>query len=180
MQITLKPFGRSDFSRLIAWVKSPAFLLQWAGPIFNYPLDNVQLEKYINGSEENFFKRKIFKVIRTDTNEVVGHIELNDIDEKNKSAALCRVLIGKPSLRGKGIGTQMVTRLLTIGFDHSGLHRIDLVVFDFNMAAINCYKRAGFTIEGHLRDARRLGDQYWSLYQMSILAPEWYLLMGKK
>jgi RimJ/RimL family protein N-acetyltransferase len=179
-KIALKPFGRSDFSRLIGWVKSPEFLLQWAGPIFNYPLDNAQMEKYINGSEKDFVKRKIFKVIWTDTNEVVGHIELNDIDKKNKSAALCRVLIGEPSLRGKGIGTQMVTRLLTVGFDQLGLHRIDLVVFDFNRAAINCYKKAGFTIEGHLRDARRLGDQYWSLYQMSILAHEWNLLMGRK
>ena len=81
--------------------------------------------------------------------------------------------IGEPSLRGQGIGTQMVIKLLTLGFEQLGLHRIDLVVFDFNKAAINCYKRAGFTIEGRLRDARRFGDQYWSLYQMSILAPEW-------
>ena len=158
---------------MIGWVKSPEFLLQWAGPIFNYPLDNAQLDEYINGAGGDFVKRKIFKLIVADTNEVVGHIELNDIDEKNKSATLCRVLIGEPSLRGKGIGTQMVTKLLTIGFEQLGLHRIDLVVFDFNKAAINCYKRAGFTIEGRLRDARRFGDQYWSLYQMSMLAPEW-------
>jgi RimJ/RimL family protein N-acetyltransferase len=104
---------------------------------------------------------------------------LDDIDEKNKSATLCRVLIGHPSLRGKGMGTQMVKSLLNLGFDRLELHRIDLVVFDFNRAAINCYKKAGFTIEGHLRDARRLEEQYWSLYQMSLLAPEWSLLMGK-
>lgn len=158
---------------MISWVKSPEFLLQWAGPIFKYPLDNSQLGEYINGAEGDFVKRRIFKLIVADSNEVVGHIELNDIDEKNKSATLCRVLIGAPSLRGKGTGTQMVTKLLAIGFEQSGLHRIDLVVFDFNKAAINCYKRAGFKIEGRLRDARRFGDQYWSLYQMSILAPEW-------
>jgi RimJ/RimL family protein N-acetyltransferase len=180
MRIVLKPFDRLDFSRLIGWVKSPEFLLQWAGPIFEYPLDSAQLAEYINGAEGDSAKRRIFKALRIDTNEVVGHIELNDIDEKNKSAALCRVLIGKPSLRGKGIGTQMVARLLAIGFEHFRLHRIDLVVFDFNTAAINCYKRVGFTIEGHLRDARRFGDQYWSLYQMSILAPEWKSVLGQK
>ena len=81
---------------------------------------------------------------------VVGHIELNDIDMRNNSATVCRVLVGEPSLRGKGIGIQMLRRLLQIGFDGLGLHRIDLVVFDFNRAAIKCYEGVGFVKEGRL------------------------------
>jgi len=53
------------------------------------------------------------------------------------------------------------------------LHRIDLVVFDFNQAAIACYEKAGFVREGHIREARRMGDGYWSLYLMSMLEDEW-------
>jgi hypothetical protein len=30
MKMALKPFGRSDFSRLIGWAESPEFLLQGA------------------------------------------------------------------------------------------------------------------------------------------------------
>jgi len=62
---------------------------------------------------------------------------------------------------------------LDIGFGELGLHRIDLVVFDFNTAAIKCYERAGFTREGHLREARKIGSEYWTLYQMSVLEQEW-------
>jgi RimJ/RimL family protein N-acetyltransferase len=47
------------------------------------------------------------------------------------------------------------------------------VVFDFNQAAIACYKRAWFTIEGRLREARRVGEEYWTLYLMSLLESEW-------
>ena len=173
IEIELRPFERNDFACLIGWIKSPEFLLQWAGPNFRYPLDEAQLEKYIQGSEGNQPIRRIFKAVDTRINATVGHIELNNIDLRNKSARVCRVLVGEPSLRGRGIGTQMMRRLLEIGFSQLGLHRIDLVVFDFNKAAIRCYEKLGFVKEGHLREVRRIGGEYWSLYQMSILECEW-------
>jgi RimJ/RimL family protein N-acetyltransferase len=112
-------------------------------------------------------------VINTSDRRVIGHIELNDIDLRNRAATLCRVLVGEPSLRGKGIGPRMLEELLEVGFGQFELHRIDLFVFDFNQAAIRCYEKVGFRKEGHIREARKIGNEYWSLYQMSILDPEW-------
>jgi RimJ/RimL family protein N-acetyltransferase len=171
--IELKPFERDDFPRLIGWIKTPEFLLQWAGPIFNFPLSESELDIYLRGSQEDPPIRKIYKVMNTADRRVIGHIELNDIDLRNKSATVCRVLVGEPSLRKKGIGLQMLRKILEIGFNQLGLHRMDLVVFDFNQAAIKCYERAGFRMEGHIREARKIGSEYWSLYQMSILEHEW-------
>jgi RimJ/RimL family protein N-acetyltransferase len=52
--------------------------------------------------------------------------------------------------------------------------RSDFVrLFDFNEAAIRCYEKCGFVKERLLRDARRVGNEYWSLYIMSILETEW-------
>jgi len=175
VEIALRPFERSDFARLIGWIKSPEFLVQWAGPTFSYPLDETQLEKYLQGSEGDQPRRRIFKAVETSTNEVVGHIDLDSIDLQNKSARICRVLVGERSARGRGIGTQMVSEIMEIGFEQLGLHRIELAVFDFNEAAIRCYQKCGFVKEGFLRDARRVGDAYWSLYIMSILESEWRL-----
>ncbi len=172
-EIELKLFERKDFARLKSWVESPEFLLQWAGPIFRYPLDEAQLEKYIQESESAPPSRRIFKVEDKDDHEVIGHIELDHIDRRNRSATVCRVLVGEPSLRRKGIGFQMVRKLLQIGFEEMRLHRIDLVVFDFNEAAIRCYEKAGFVKEGRLRESRRIGSEYWSLYQLSFLEDEW-------
>ena len=67
----------------------------------------------------------------------------------------------------------MAKKIYKIGFNRLGPHRIDLVVFDFNHAAIRCYEKAGFRKEGHIREARKIGNEYWSLYQMSILEHEW-------
>lgn len=178
--ITLRPFDRPDFSRLIGWVPSPAFLLQWAGPLFTDPLDTAQLERYLVESQQEQPTRMIFTAVETETGAAIGHIELAKIDSRNRSASLSRVLIGDPARRGKGSGEAMVLCALEIGFDRLGLHRVDLVVFDFNTGAIACYERAGFVIEGRLREARRFGEEYWTLVQMSILEHEWRAGSGRR
>ena len=171
--IALRPFARADFARLIGWIPSPEFLLQWAGPAFTFPLDTTQLERYLLEAEGDAPSRMIFTAVEADTGTAVGHIELARIDRRNRSATLSRVLIGEIGRRGQGAGLEMVRRVLRVGFEQLRLHRIDLVVFDFNRSAIACYERAGFVKEGCLREARRFGEEYWSLVQMSILETEW-------
>lgn len=173
MNIALQPFGREDFARLIGWAISPEFVLQWAGSGFVYPVDTAQLEEYIRGTEIDLPIRKIYKAVDTDGNTVVGHIALNSINYRHKFATVSRVLVGEPSARGKGVGEQMMRRVMEIGFDELGLHRLELVVFDFNQAAIRLYEKVGFVREGYIREARRLGNAYWSHYLMSILEQEW-------
>ena len=173
IEIELRPFERNDFSRLIGWINSPEFLLQWAGPIFHYPLDEAQLETYLQGAEGIGPVRMVFKAVEVQTKAVVGHIELNHVDFEDNSATVCRALVGDPSLRRKGIGTQMLKKLLEIGFGQLKLHRIDLTVFDFNEGAIRCYEKLGFIKEGRLREIRRVGNDYLTLYLMSMLDREW-------
>ncbi|HVP77489.1 MAG TPA: GNAT family protein, partial [Thermodesulfobacteriota bacterium] len=67
----------------------------------------------------------------------------------------------------------MVKKIVEFGFDTLMLHRIDLLVFDFNFPAIQCYEKVGFVKEGYLREARRIKDEYWSSYLMSLLEDEW-------
>ncbi|RKX79831.1 MAG: GNAT family N-acetyltransferase [Spirochaetes bacterium] len=174
MQVELRPFKREDFSRLIGWIDSAELLMRWAGPIFTFPLTEGQLGKYLEGSLSNPPLRKIFKAVVYPQGEVLGHVELNNIDLSNRSATLSRVLVGPPAWRGKGVGTLMVKKILKVGFEELGLHRIDLLVFDYNNPAISCYKKAGFTMEGLLRDARRFEEGYLSPYIMSMLEEEWY------
>ncbi|WP_152657984.1 GNAT family N-acetyltransferase [Oceanobacillus sp. CFH 90083] len=171
--IRLEHFGRQDFEQLISWIDSPEFLMQWAGPHFSYPLDVKQLNQYIKGANEENSKVHIYKVILDETNETIGHISLNNIDLKNRSARIGKVLLGDTDIRGKGIGQQMVIELLNIAFDHLSLHRVGLGVFAFNESAIKSYEKVGFVKEGLLRDVRKVGDEYWSLWEMSMLESEW-------
>jgi hypothetical protein len=42
--IKLQTFDESDFNQLIAAIPDARFLLQWAGPKYNFPLDVSQLK----------------------------------------------------------------------------------------------------------------------------------------
>lgn len=162
--IKLEKFSEPDFDRFIAWIDNERFMYQFAGPAFVFPITHQQLNKYI--SESN---RQIYKVIETGTNKVIGHGEINRIDATNKSARLCRILIADKGDRNKGYGSLIIKELLKIGFSDLNLHRIDLGVFDFNVSAIKCYENCGFIKEGLLRDSFVINNEFYSVYNMSIL-----------
>ncbi len=170
--MVLRPFDRPDFPRLLSWIESPDFLYQWAGPFFTYPLDDAQLDRYLLLATGDPPTRRIFTALEAAGGQAVGHIELSQIDRRHRSASLSRVMVA-PGRRGAGLGRAIVRAALAVAFDELRLHRVELVVFDFNHAAIRCYERAGLVREGVLRDARRVGDEYWSVVQMSILEAEW-------
>jgi len=167
--LSLRRFDRLDFDRLLAWIENPEALMQWAGGFLRYPLDRTQLEVYRASGEGESSPRRILTAC-DGQGDHVGHIELNDIDRH--SARICRVLVD-PARRGRGIGRVMVRHMLRLAFGELRLHRVELLVFDFNSAAIRCYEAEGFVREGHLRDARRVGDALWSLDLMAILEHEW-------
>ncbi len=167
-EVRLRPFEPQDYPRLLDAVGSPQDLMQWAGPQFELPLDQAQLEAYRASALGEASTRRIHTAC-DGTGQPVGHIELNDID--GHAARLCRVLID-PAFRGRGFGRAMVRPALHIGFDELGLQRIDPGVYDFNTAAIRCYELGGFVKEGHLRQARKVGDETWSLDPMGILESE--------
>ena len=171
--IELKYFERTDFKQLINWIDSPAFLLQWSGPAFKYPLTEHQLEKYIENANNDQAETFVYKVIDQDSGKVIGHISLGRIDRENKSARIGKVLVGDQNVRGKGFGQQMMKDVLRMAFDELGLHRVTLGVFDFNKSAVACYEKIGFKKEGLLRDSSKHGNEYWSQWEMSILENEW-------
>jgi RimJ/RimL family protein N-acetyltransferase len=162
--IRLEKFDTSDYDRLINWVDSEVLMVQFSGPVFEYPITHNQLDKYVSAED-----RLVYKVIDTDTSEIVGHAELGKIDHKNKNARISRLLIGDKQNRNKGYGKAIIRELVRIGFCDLKLHRLDLGVFDFNHPAIKCYKDCGFEVEGLLKDISKVGNEYWSVYNMSIL-----------
>ncbi|MFD2923615.1 GNAT family N-acetyltransferase [Halobacillus naozhouensis] len=170
--IELRYFSEKDFPQLIDWMTSPEFLLQWGGPKFHYPLNYEQLKEYVVDSNSDHSSQLIYSVVDKQTDATIGHIALRNIDRGNQSARIGKVIVSDEA-RGKGIGTLMMKEVLKVAFDQLQLHKVSLGVFDFNQPAIRCYEKVGFKKDGLLRDHRKMNDEYWSLYEMSILDSEW-------
>ncbi len=173
-RIQLEYFTRNDYDQLIGWVSDERSLINWTGSMFSFPLNHNSLDWYMENSNiPGKSEVLIYKAVDAATGDVVGHISLGGFSQKNRSGRISRVLVGNTAQRGLGICQSMVKEITRIGFEDLNLHRISLGVFSYNEAAIRCYQKAGFTIEGVTRDTLRYKEEWWSMMDMGILEDEW-------
>ena len=158
--IRLEKFGREHYDDLISWVDSEEALMQFAGPLFTYPLTREQLDKSLE--EPN---RIAFRLVDIDSGKGIGHAEIYLLEE---TAKIGRILIGDMEQRGKGLCPQIVRLLLNYAFTHLNRNTIELNVFDWNLGAIRCYEKVGFTINPEKTLLRKVKDQNWTAINMRI------------
>lgn len=128
------------------------------------------------GSRHEQADRLDLAVVDQATGACAGEVVLNQWDSGNRSCNF-RILLAAGA-RDRGLGTEATRLIVGYGFERLGLHRISLGVFSFNPRARRAYEKAGFLVEGILRDAY-LSDGAWvDDIVMSILAPEWELHQG--
>ena len=116
-------------------------------------------------------------VIDQTTGACVGEVVLNQWDAGNRSCNF-RILLAAAG-RDRGLGTEATRLIVGYGFERLGLQRISLGVFSFNPRARRAYEKAGFVVEGVLRDAYLCDGVWVDDIVMSILAPEWEIHRGR-
>jgi RimJ/RimL family protein N-acetyltransferase len=84
------------------------------------------------------------------------------------------ITIGERDAWGRGLGTEATQLMLQHAFERLGLHRVGLAVFSYNTRAIRAYEKAGFRVEGRLREAIQRQGEFFDEVQMGILAGEWF------
>lgn len=174
--LNLNLLERTDLNKIVEWNinKGSDFLLQWSG-IYNYPLTLEQIENYLDNINKENSNINIYK-IHINTGEIIGTIELREIDKNNKIGRVSRFLIGDEKYRGRGIGREVLKEIIRIGFKDLSFNKITLGVFDSNHAAIKCYEHVGFKKVAFLKNARKLSYGYCSIYEMAISKKEWQII----
>jgi RimJ/RimL family protein N-acetyltransferase len=66
--------------------------------------------------------------------------------------------------------------LVDFGFGELRLERIELDVYSFNARGRRSYEKAGFTVEGTMREAHVHHGEHVDVHRMSILLEEWRAL----
>lgn len=106
------------------------------------------------------------------TDRLIGLTTFSSLDPDNGSVSF-HITLGERDAWGQGYGTEAASLMLRHAFERLGLHRVGLSVFSFNERAIRSYEKAGFRMEGRLRDAIARDGRYWDEIQMGALRPEW-------
>lgn len=100
-----------------------------------------------------------------------GMISCNRFDQGNRSADI-GYWLGGP-FRGKGVMTQAVRGMCTLAFTDYGMNRVVIRAAVENAASNAVAQRAGFFLEGTLRQNEKLADGYHDEQLYSYLRSDW-------
>ena len=165
-RVRLRAIEREDIPRFVEWLNDSEvtrYLTMYLP--FSRAQEEGWFEQHLND------EKSCVLAIETMEGEHIGSVGLHDIQWKDRSAQL-GVFIGERDLWGQGYGTDAIRALLRLAFHEMALHRITLRVFDFNLRAIRCYQKCGFSQEGCLREAHFTEGRYHDVLIMGILSPE--------
>ena len=155
--IELQPFEADDWKCLQKWIANESELIQFAGPIFSFPIDRNQVESYLSNPN-----RMVFRI--ENSSKVIGMAEISN--EGESVAKLARILVGEVSMRGRGIGTELMNQLADYGFNQLKKKKLILNVYSWNLGAIKCYEKVGFRRTDKSPILVTVGDEEWEAIEM--------------
>jgi RimJ/RimL family protein N-acetyltransferase len=170
--VVLRPFASEDLAAMREVLLDPE-VLRLTGSVHDkdaVPQTPEEMEKWY-ATRNDQPDRLDLAIVDRASGRCVGEAVLNEWDPGNQSCSF-RIAIG-PAGQGRGLGTEATRLIVGYGFEQLGLHRISLEVYSFNPRARRVYEKAGFRVEGVLRESLRYGDEWIDATAMSILADEW-------
>lgn len=132
----LNNINDDHITELMSWFTNEQQLKQWSGPNFDYPFTVESFKRDLRMESLSSF------VLLNDDNQFVAfgqyYLRLN----------CCHLgrLVVKPTLRGKGIITQLIQTLEKSGKQKLGVKSCSLFVLADNEAAIAAYQKSGFSL----------------------------------
>ena len=109
--------------------------------------------------------------------EVIGFINLHNIDENNLSAETTYIL--SPRFWNKGIMTEAVEAVLEFGFEGIGLNRISADFFSGNDYSEKVMLKNNMSYEGAFREMYYKHGKFYDSIQYAILKKDWKQIKGE-
>lgn len=136
----LTPFDRLMAPIVAQWARTPLELF-WLAPKTPAPLTAAKVEAWVRADDCPLM------FCRDAQADPLGYLELNPMPHQAHHLWLGHCVLA-PTHRGRGLGRIMVELLLDEAFGRRGARRVSLVVFPENVAAVRCYRMAGFVPAG--------------------------------
>ena len=170
-RVRLRAVEREDLPRFVAWLNDPEVRCNL---LLYQPLSLAQEEEWFKGILERDVDEQplVIEIKNSKTWLPVGDIGLFDLNLHDRSAEV-GILVGEKKFWGKGYGTEAMHLMLKHGFEDLNLNRIYLRVYETNPRGIRSYEKAGFVLEGRMRQARFQEGKYIDMLLMSVLRAEW-------
>jgi RimJ/RimL family protein N-acetyltransferase len=170
-RVRFRAIERSDLPKYQEWLNDPEVI---EGLSMYLPLSQVDEQQWFDQAmrSEPASRPLAIEIRQGEAWRLAGNIGFMNL-EWNVRCAEFGIFIGDRSLWSNGYGTEAVQLLLRHGFGTLNLNRIYLRVHSTNARAIRSYEKAGFVLEGTLRQAVYHDGKYADMHVMSVLRSEW-------
>ena len=157
---SLREFREPDGREVARWPRSPDEVRRWAGSHPGWPVDVAVFGRWHADPD-------VRPYVLCEGEEAIGYGEVW-VDGPEQEVELARIIVS-PAQRGRGVGRQLVRRLLERAA-LAGLPDAFVRVVPENVAAISCYRGAGFSpVSGPEREEFNRGqpvDYVWMHYPL--------------
>lgn len=165
--IALGPLVAADAQPMYSWLNDPA-IARSNGEV--RPTDGQGFAAWFNALGKD--RSRVYFAIRARADKrLLGYLTILDLHPAFRSAEL-GITIGAAADRGQGHGGEAVRLAMDYCWRQLDLQRLTLRIYGANPAAIRCYEKAGFVVEGVLRRAAYFDGERVDVTLMGALRGE--------
>lgn len=172
-KVILRAIEEEDLPSFHAWGSDPDLWQLLGG--WHFPTSKESTRQWfqkIQGDQLN-----IRLAVSTVEDGVLGLANLLDIDWKNKHA-FHGMMLGNPSVRGKGLGKDTVMAIMRYAFEELGLQRLDGSMIEFNAASTALYcGKCGWKEEGRQRNWYYRRNRFWDKIMVGVTREDYFRLI---
>lgn len=173
-RIVLREYRSEDFSAISAWINDES-TTRWMSTRFWPPQTAVDVQEYLSRMLQSSPNAYNFVIADAQDESYIGQLDMFRVDWRLRQGEI-GLLIASAGRRGQGLGQEALQLFQRFAFQNLGLERLEMEVYMENAAALACYQKAGFTLEGVKRHAYWADGQFGDVGIMSILREEYLAL----
>jgi RimJ/RimL family protein N-acetyltransferase len=168
--VKLAPLQPAHVAHFYTWLRDPE-VIAYSLSAFQSLKTTAQIDQWFAATLQQANTLNV-GIYWQETNALIGYAGLSNISVTNQSGEYF-IFIGEKAAWGKGVGTAVTKQIVHLGFTSHHLNRIMLTVSELNTGGLKAYTKAGFVVEGRLRQAAYRQGVFHDKIVMSVLKSEW-------
>ena len=156
-KVYLRPLVKEDITETyLSWFKDK--MVSKFLDVDGYSLNkNIVLEYIQNGkTSKSYF---MYAICLKENDKHIGNLKIGPIRYKHMLSDFITV-IGDKTQWHKGIATESIKLGIELAFKKYNIRKLSAKISSANIGSINAYTKAGFTIEGSLKDQLMIGNEF--------------------
>jgi len=114
----------------------------------------------------------LFGIFHRDSNRHIGNAKIGFVNAQYQRGQVS-LFIGEKQFWGQGLSSELVRALTDFGFKTLRLNRLEAGCYEDNLASLRVFLKAGYAVEGFMRDQVTLNGRRMGCFWLGVLAREY-------